>query len=331
MKFGPVPLADAPGAILAHSVAGLRKGRHLTASDLAQLAAAGVAEVVVARLSADDLHEDAAAAQLATALVPDMAGQGLRLTPATTGRVNIHATSAGVILIDSAAISALNSVNPLITLATLAPFRRVAAAEMVGTVKIIAYGVPRCDVEAACRQATGALRLARPVLETATLIETTVTGDAPPTKGRDALRLRLLRFGIRLTDRIVCPHHPKALADELGRAPGEALFILTASATSDPADVGPAALRLSGGTVTRFGMPVDPGNLLFLGALGDRPVIGLPGCARSPALNGADWVMERVLCGLRVSAEDVAAMGVGGLLKESPARGRPRDSAADPA
>ena len=72
-------------------------------------------------------------------------------------------------------------------------------------------------------------------------------------------------------------------------------------------------------------MPVDPGNLLVLGEMGTRPVIGLPGCARSPALNGADWVLERVVCGIDVGAEDIAAMGVGGLLKEIPTRPQPRD------
>jgi molybdenum cofactor cytidylyltransferase len=71
-------------------------------------------------------------------------------------------------------------------------------------------------------------------------------------------------------------------------------------------------------------MPVDPGNLLFLGDINGRPVIGLPGCARSPALNGADWVLARVVCGIPVRSADIAAMGVGGLLKEIPTRPQPR-------
>ncbi len=102
------------------------------------------------------------------------------------------------------------------------------------------------------------------------------------------------------------------------------VFILTASATSDTHDVGPAAVRHAGGAVIQFGMPVDPGNLLFLGRYGARPVIGLPGCARSPALNGADWVLERVICGVAPTPADFAAMGVGGLLKEIPSRPKPR-------
>ncbi|MEC7962627.1 MAG: molybdopterin biosynthesis protein, partial [Pseudomonadota bacterium] len=104
--------------------------------------------------------------------------------------------------------------------------------------------------------------------------------------------------------------------------------ILTASATSDAYDVAPQAVRHAGGRVERFGMPVDPGNLLFLGEISNRPVIGLPGCARSPALNGADWVLSRVVCGIEVTGQDIAEMGVGGLLKEIPTRPMPRRSKA---
>jgi molybdenum cofactor cytidylyltransferase len=84
----------------------------------------------------------------------------------------------------------------------------------------------------------------------------------------------------------------------------------------------------AGGRLIRFGMPVDPGNLLFLGEQAGRPVVGLPGCARSPALNGADWVLERLAAGLAVGGDDVAAMGVGGLLKEIPLRPQPRSGTA---
>ena len=102
------------------------------------------------------------------------------------------------------------------------------------------------------------------------------------------------------------------------------MLILGASATSDAADTCPAALVAAGGRLIRFGMPVDPGNLLFLGEHAGRPVVGLPGCARSPALNGADWVLERLAAGLAVTGADIAAMGVGGLLKEIAARPQPR-------
>jgi molybdenum cofactor cytidylyltransferase len=61
-----------------------------------------------------------------------------------------------------------------------------------------------------------------------------------------------------------------------------------------------------------------------------RPVLGAPGCARSPRENGFDWVLARLLCGLPVTARDITAMGVGGLLMEIVTRPQPRADAARP-
>ena len=346
MRFGPVPLAEAGGAILAHGLAlpdgPLRKGQILDAADLARIAAAGLDHVTVARLDPGDCPEDAAARAIAQALVPDPAGQGLRIGGAAKGRVNLHATGPGIIVLDAARIGRMNAVHPMLTLATLPPWQRVQAGAMVATVKIIAYGVPGPAVAAAVAAVgaavgavvgagvgaatDGAIRRAPPLLTSATLIETVLPGPPPGPKGRAAMAVRLDRLAARLTPPLRVPHQAGPLAQAIRAAPGQAVLILTASATSDPDDVAPAALRLAGGRVIRFGMPVDPGNLLMLGDLDGRPVIGLPGCARSPALNGADWVLERVICGQPVTAADIAAMGVGGLLKEMPSRPRPRDT-----
>lgn len=324
MEFGPIPVAAARGAILAHSLdltsGRLRKGRVLTCEDQALLRADGVATVIAARLSPGDLHEDAAATRIAA----EVAGQGLRVTQAATGRVNLHARGPGIVRVDRSAVNALNAVNPMITLATVPEWHRADPDGMVGTVKIIAYGVAADAVERAAEAGAGALSLVPPVVQTVTLIETTTTDTDPSPKGREAMRGRLDRFGVALTDRVVVPHRSDAIADALIAAAGDVVMILTASATSDIHDVAPSAVALAGGRVDRFGMPVDPGNLLFIGVMGSKPVIGLPGCARSPALNGADWVLERVLCGVAVNGADIAGMGVGGLLKEIPTRPSPR-------
>lgn len=331
MKFGPVPLAKALGAILAHSHPGaegrLRKGRVLDADDLAVLAAEGCHEVVVARLEPDDLDENTAAQQLAAALVPDPQAQGLVLTPAFTGRVNLNAATLGVVEVDAGAIHALNRVDPGVTLATLPPFCRVEAGTLVGTVKIISYAAHKDAVATACRLAHQAIRVRPVVLRTAALILTAVPGQNPKlnAKGRQVTEARLSALGMTLTTCQEVPHQEAAIAAALASLSADLLLILTGSATSDLYDTAPQAVRAAGGHVARFGMPVDPGNLLFLGHLNERPVIGLPGCARSPALNGADWVLERLACGLAVTEDDIAAMGVGGLLKEIPTRPQPRE------
>ena len=326
MRFGAVPLAEAEGAVLAHSVGSgtsrLRKGIVLSRADLEWLEAWGLRQVTVARLDPDDVPEDAAAAVLAAALVPDPAACGVSITEAATGRVNLKATGPGIVQVDAAAVQALNLVDPAITLATLPRWQRVAAGTLVGTVKIITYGVGQQALSRACDLARGAVRVLPVLRRTAGLVMTEVSGQDPrlAVKGRRAMEGRLRALGMRLDTVEVVAHDPAAIAAALGRMTSDMLLILTGSATSDLLDTAPQAVRLAGGSVARFGMPVDPGNLLFLGALGRQPVIGLPGCARSPALNGADWVLERLACGLDLTDADIAAMGVGGLLKEIKAR-----------
>lgn len=340
MRFGPVPLAQALGAILAHSQAGggprddgrddgrLRKGRILDATDLAHLAAAGMTEVVVARLDPGDLDENNAAARLAAALVPDPVAQGLAVSAAFTGRVNLNAVGPGLVELDASALHALNRVDPAITLATLPPLTRVAKGTLVGTVKIIAYGVAETALMDATKAAQAAIRVRPVVLQSAGLILTEVPGQDPKlsTKGRKVIDARLKALGMGLDATRIVTHDEAAIAGALADLPGDMALILTGSATSDLFDTAPQAVRIAGGTVQRFGMPVDPGNLLFLGQYNGRPVVGLPGCARSPALNGADWVLERLACGMVVTDDAIAAMGVGGLLKEIPSRPMMREA-----
>lgn len=326
MEFGELPLDRAEGTILAHSHrtarGRIRKGRRLDADDLAALREAGMRAVTVARPAPGDLDEDEAAARIAAALVPDPEAAGLRVTEASTGRVNLYARAPGVLRLDAEAVHRLNALDPMVTLATLAPHSRVAAGTMVATVKIISYAVPRAVVETAAEAGAGAIALAPVVLRGATLVITEM-GQGPG-KGEAAIATRLDRLGMTLDAVEVVPHAEAAIGAALAAARSDLVLLLTASATSDPRDVGPMGLVAAGGTLSRFGMPVDPGNLLFYGRIGGRPVIGLPGCARSPALNGADWVLERVCCGIEPGPADIARMGVGGLLKESPTRPHPR-------
>lgn len=334
MKFGPEPVAEAVGAILAHSmtVAGrrLKKGRALTAADVDALRASGAARVTVARLGPEDMGEDEAAAAIAAALAPDPGAAGLTASAPFTGRANLFAAGAGVLALDADAIAAANAVDEAVTIATLPDLARVAPRQMAATVKIIPYAAPRAAVEAAVAALTGAkggaIALRRPLVSTASLVLTRTPGmkDSLLAKGADAVRDRLAGLGVALIEQVTTPHETGAAAAALAATTGEIALILTGSATSDRADVGPQALIAAGGALERYGMPVDPGNLLFLGSLAGRAVIGLPGCARSPALNGADWVLERVICGVAIGAAEIAAMGVGGLLKEIPSRPAPR-------
>ncbi len=330
MKFGAVPLDEAEGAILAHGVridgAALKKGDVVTAERRRMLAEAGLTSVIAARLEAGDVDENEAARTLAKRL----AGERVRPEAAFTGRVNLFADTAGLAVIDAAAIDRINAIDEAVTVATLPEYRVVAKGDMVATVKIIPFAAPGEVVQAALAalRSQGAVSVApfRPLR--IGVISTLLPGLKPSVvaKTLKALETRLAPTGARIVAEETASHDVAALAGALERAAphADALVIFGASAITDRRDVIPAAIEAWGGRIERFGMPVDPGNLLLLAWRGETPVIGAPGCARSPKENGFDWVLSRIVAGVPTRDKDIRAMGVGGLLMEIP-RPQPRE------
>ncbi|MFC3677257.1 NTP transferase domain-containing protein [Ferrovibrio xuzhouensis] len=340
MFFGPVAVSGARGAILGHSLAvgndRFRKGRRLSDEDIAALAAAGHREVYVARLDAGDMAEDEAAQRIAVAA----AGPQARAAAAFTGRANLYAETAGIAVIDGARVAALNQLDEALTVATVAPWEPVEAGQMLATVKIIPFAAPCTAIERgeALLAAAGEplVRVAPFQPRDVGLVLTRVAGtkDSVLAKTGQAVAGRLAQFGSRIAASRTVAHETAAVAgaiSELKAAGCAPIFVFGASATVDRGDVVPAGLVAAGGEVLHFGMPVDPGNLLVLGRHGAVPVVGVPGCARSPKLNGFDWVLQRLCAGLEVTSRDITAMGLGGLLKEIPSRPMPRDGTAPPA
>ncbi|MBP2300992.1 NTP transferase domain-containing protein [Azospirillum picis] len=334
MHFGPLPLSDAEGAILAHSLrlGGLafKKGRRLAAEDILALEAAGLTEVTAAKLDGGDLAEDAAAARIAVAT----AGDAVQVAAPFTGRVNLFASARGLLRLDAARIDAINAIDESVTIATLPDLAPVEPGQMLATVKIIPFAAPLTAVERAERLAADGLPpLAvlpyRPL--TAVLIQTRLPGvkDSVLDKTVGVTRDRLEALGGSLVHEARCDHDEAALAEMIAAMIGgmplaDLLLIAGASAITDRRDVLPAAIERAGGRVEHFGMPVDPGNLLLMAHCGGRPVLGLPGCARSPKLNGFDWVLQRIAAGIPPGRAEVMRMGVGGLLAEIPSRPLPR-------
>lgn len=333
MNFGRLAVADAAGAILGHGVeiAGrrLKKGHVLTTIDVSALQAAGIVSVLAGRLAADDVGEDQAAGELADAL----AGPGARAGAPFTGRANLHAETSGLAGIDLARIAAINLIDEAITVATVPAFDLIDVGTMLATVKIIPFAVSRAVLDhaiAAARGPTPAVAVSPFVRRHAGLILTRLpdTADKLIAKAERSVRDRLDRLGTQLDKVEQCAHREDEIAAALKRQAAmglDPILIFGASAIVDRQDVVPAAIDTAGGTVVHFGMPVDPGNLLLLGQFGAATVIGVPGCARSPKLNGFDFVLRRAVAGLTVTRADIMAMGGGGLLKEITTRPQPRD------
>jgi molybdenum cofactor cytidylyltransferase len=330
MKFGPASPADALGGVTVHTLRQgslvLKKGTTIGAAEVEALTRAGVSEVVVVRLEDGDVSEDIAAAGIAKAV----AGDGVNVERAFTGRANLFAARAGVLVVDRAKVDRINDVDEAITFATLAAYKPVVEGEMIGTVKLIPFGVEGklCDAAVAAAGG-GALRIAPYVIKRVGIVSTLLPGLAPKVVEK-TLRVtaeRLAPAGASIIAERRVPHDEADLAASIGELLGlgaELVIVFGASAIADRRDVIPAAITAIGGTIEHFGMPVDPGNLLLIGSAGGVPVMGAPGCARSPVENGFDWVLMRLLAGIKVTRTDLTAMGVGGLLMEIVTRPQPR-------
>lgn len=336
MKFGDTPLDQAAGAILAHNLKfggrAFRKGRVLTADDVSALSAAGLANVVTARLEPGDVGEDEAANRIARRLV----GAGITAAPAFTGRANLFAESAGLCRVDRAAVDRLNAIDEAVTLATIEPDTVVEPKQMVATVKIIPFAVAGerlTACEKAVADAARPITVAPFVAKRAALIQTELPGFKRSIldKTVEITRARLTALGGSLIGERRVAHETAALTPAIKAALADGadlVLVAGASAILDRRDVIPAAVEAAGGTILQFGMPVDPGNLLLVGRIGTVDVLGLPGCARSPQVNGFDWVLRRLMAGLPADSPAVRSMGVGGLLGEIPSRPLPRADVA---
>lgn len=322
MIFREFALEEAEGIRLAHTIklaeATLRKGRVLAAGDIAVLRAGGIAGVTGALLAPDELDEDKAAALAAEAL----AGPGLAPRAPYTGRCNLHAREAGVVVVDRECIDRLNRLGEAITVATLPPFTPVRRGQAVATVKIIPFAVGRRHITAWHDCANGAepLSLAplRPHRAALILSETDGLAEKTLADAAASTRHRLESLGSRLDLELRCRHSRDALGAALAQAltaGSELVLISGATVTKDRGDVVPAAIVAMGGSIEHFGMPVEPGNMLLLARIGAVPVIVLPGCARSRRSNGLDWVLHRLLAGLPLTGHDLMGMGVGGLIR----------------
>ena len=335
MKFGRLATKNAAGALLGHSleIAGRRvaKGSKITESLVADLVKDGITEIVAAQLDPGDLSENTAAARLAA----HFTGPGVSAPKAHTGRVNLHARISGILMLDTARIHRFNQVSEAITLATLPAFDPVQPNRMLATIKIIPFAVPERDIAAI--EAIMAEKPDRPLLQVnafkslkAHLIQTVLphTKASVPEKTIAVTRARLSSVGAELSGDAQTGHHvgavSAALVSEAAQS-ADIILVIGASAIVDRGDVIPRAIEAAGGTVHHFGMPVDPGNLLLLGqdAFG-KPVIGLPGCGRSPKPNGIDRVLQRLAAGVAVTGDDIKCMGVGGLLTDIAERPAPR-------
>lgn len=336
MQFGEISVSHAFGAVLAHSLESgghkFRKGHRLDQNDITVLQGAGIETVTAAVLSDADVDEDRAADRIAGLI----AGQNIKLSKASTGRVNLYAARRGVFLYDRYQLDALNLIDEAVTCAALHPHDVVEDGQMIATVKIIPYAI-HTDILSACEktmsQSSALFQVPKLRPKRVAILQTRLakTRDKVLQKTSKVTSARVEGLGGSVVAEQTCAHATSDIAAALDEIQGHApdiIIISGATAISDRRDVIPLGIERSGGTTEHFGMPMDPGNLLLLAYLQNgTPVVGLPGCAKSPKFNGFDIVLANLIADQKLTSPDIMKLGAGGLLQEIRSRPMPREKA----
>ena len=331
MIFGEVLIDDAVDTILAHTTKisdiTIKKGQILTHKDIELLKYHNINKITVARLEISDISEDKAALLIATALKTTLVETG----NAFTGRCNLISQTKGLMHLDQTKLDRINLINEAITIATLKNNERVNKGQLIATIKIIPFAVPKSVLDKVIdnissnkiisilpfkKKSVGLILTKLPNTKKNILVKTSETTNA-----------RIQQLGSEIIHEIRCNHEQQDVINSIKQCENfgcDVILLIGASAVVDREDVLPRSLVKAGGTVDHFGMPVDPGNLLFFGTVRNKPVIGMPGCARSPKLNGFDWILWRILANKKLNKKEVMLMGGGGLLKEISERGHLR-------
>jgi hypothetical protein len=327
---GERPDPDLVGAILTGDlqVAGERwpKGRQLSATDLASLAAAdpgsvighrerGRASLTVLVPETGDIHEDDAALRLAAAV----AGGGLTRRGPAESRVDLLAAAGGVVHVRIGLLERLNRID-MIEVFSLFDGQVVAAGELVASAKIAPHLIPAAVLERAEARAgrRGIVGVAPFVARRVAVVVKESLHAPARARFEASVRAKVESLGSRLVgfeyveDRL----DSVARALQAGGALGD-LILTAGSASTDPSDPFFVAIDRLGGRVVRHGVPAHPGSMLWLARLGRVDILGLPTCGAYSKATAADLILPRLLTGERVSRGLVAGIGHGGVLTRS--------------
>jgi hypothetical protein len=312
------PAGDLLGAVICEEVRAdgrrLHKGHRLTADDLGALAALE-RPVHALRLGADDVHEDEAGRRLAAAV----GGQGVAARGPVQSRVNLVATAKGLLRIDGAAVVALNRLDG-VAVFTLPDRLPVVPGKIVAGCKITPVAVPTATlIEAEAVAGRGPepvvqVRAFRP--HVVGVVTTEGLTDKIRERFRRTVEAKLAWYGSRVLRFEEPEGDPAAVARAIEGlvADGADLILTGGGNTIDPLDATLLALPRVGAELVKFGAPAHPGSMFWLAYRAEVPVFNLASCSMYSKATVADIILPWILAGERVTLDDLAALGFGGLL-----------------
>jgi hypothetical protein len=296
-----------------HHRALLLKGRRLEPQDLEVVRRAGVRELHVVLMEPGDVHEDQAAAGLATLV----AGPGIALTGPVESQMRLSADTNGILQIDVERLNALNAIED-VSIFTLFDGQLVARGRTVAGVKVTPFVVPEVRLRQAERVAAGSGGVVRVLpfkpMRVAVLVRERLDASERQ-RFEESIEMKVAWFGSRVQAIRYVADDPAEVGKALGMLAADADLILTAGANAtDPLDPTLMALARVGARMEKQGAPAHPGSAVWLAYLGQTPIFGVAACGMFSRATVLDLLLPRLFSGVRLSARDFAGLGHGGLL-----------------
>jgi len=324
-----IPVEQAIGMVLPHDITEIRseefkgrafrKGHIIKAEDVERLKSLGKENIYVLELGEDDIHENEAAELMAAAL----AGPGTSISgEPVEGKLNIVAAHDGLLKVEVEALYQFNLLGEVMC-ATLHNNTPVKQGEQLAGTRLIPLvskrGIVNVAVEIA-EKAGGILRVAQLKQAKAGLI---ITGNEVfHGRIKDAfepvLRQKLEKLGSEVIAVRFAPDNVETIAAEIKAClnAGADLIITSGGMSVDPDDVTRQGIARAGAQKIVYGSPVLPGAMFLVGYIGEIPVLGLPACGMFHKITIFDLILPRVLCGEKITRQDIARLGHGGLCRQ---------------
>lgn len=324
-----IPVEQAVGMVLPHDITEIRseefkgrafrKGHIIKAEDIERLKSLGKENIYVLELGEDDIHENEAAELMAAAI----AGSGTLVSgEPVEGKLNIVAAHDGLLKVKIEALYQFNLLGEVMC-ATLHSNTPVKKGEQLAGTRLIPLvskrGIVNIAVEIA-EKAGGILRVAQLRQARAGLI---ITGNEVfHGRIKDAfepvLRKKLEKLGSEVVAIRFAPDNIETIAAEIKACldAGADLIITSGGMSVDPDDVTRQGIARAGAQDIVYGSPVLPGAMFLVGYIGEIPVLGLPACGMFHKITIFDLILPRVLCGEKISRQDIARLGHGGLCRQ---------------
>ena len=330
MIFKTVQIQKCVGYILPENIFVIKNGRKIKLSKGTKinqqikniLVSNGFKQISGFLLNENDFDENKASDLIARSICTNKLNN-LNYKNLNTGRSNIYSTKSGLFIYNANNLIKLNN-NSKIAISAIRPFSKVEQNQELITAKVIPYGIDKKLLQKNSLRLKDSFRVAPFQKKSITLIQTfdNKINEKLIVKSRNVTQKRLELCGIRKIDEIIIPHKVDILCNTIKVSINQnvdIILIIGPHAITHIKDIIPNAILKSGAKIIRFGIPVEPGNLLLLSKFKsfnkDIYIIGMPSCAKSPKENGFDWVLWRILCNINFKNSNLNELSVGGLIK----------------